>query len=474
MAHAKHGPLGAFVHEWLNLHEWGHWVGDWGISRALFLGALLIGLFLILGHQIPNLPVFTFSWLVGTSPVWILVISFIAVWRVWVWYIQSLYLSGRHPVLLEMKIPRDIFKSPRAMELAITNFNVSSGETTFLHRGWKGQVRPYFSMEIVSFGGEIHFYFWCWKNYKSVVESALYAQYPEIELHEVEDYSQKFQFDPEVHQAFATEWRLEGYGKDAGDFRINGYPFRTYVDFELDKDPKEEFKIEPFAQVLEFMSNIKPNEQVWTQIVFRKSGKQGILLVEEQDGAWKKMVEKEVEKVRTHAAIISGTAVKDVFEEIGEDEDAHRPPQPRATWRHQRQMESMERNLGKYPFEVGMRGIYFTTGELHGPTYTGMRWMWRAYGNPQYMTHIRPRRWCCDFDYPWQDVHDLRWNNQVRRALDAYRRRSFFHSPWIIPTNVFTNEMLASIWHPPSRTIAVPGLQRIAATKAEPPPNLPK
>ena len=58
-------------------------------------------------------------------------------------------------------------------------------------------------------------------------------------------------------------------------------------------------------------------------------------------------------------------------------------------------------------------------------------------------------------------------------VLDAYRRRMFFHSPWIIPTNVMTNEVLATLWHPPSRSIVVPGLQRIPATKAAPPPNLP-
>jgi len=163
----------------------------------------------------------------------------------------------------------------------------------------------------------------------------------------------------------------------------------------------------------------------------------------------------------------------EVMENAGLDPEKARPPQIRPSWRQQRMLESMERNLAKYPFEVGARGVYWTEGSLRGPIYTGFRWMWRPFGNPQYGTHLRPKRWHCDFDYPWQDWNGIRWENQTRRVHDAYRRRLFYHSPWILPTNVVTNEMLATVWHPPSATIKTPGLQRIPATKSEPPPNLP-
>jgi hypothetical protein len=277
---------------------------------------------------------------------------------------------------------------------------------------------------------------------------------------------------------FATEWRRESYLKygdkkiSASDFRINAYPIRTYVDFELDKDPKEEFKVEPLAQVLEFMGSILPNEQIWMQIVLRKCGKKGgVLNTHDEDEKWLAMVKKEVEKIRELATLVPGMeSPADI-----PDSERYRPKFPHPTESQKMQMQSMERNLGKYPFEVGMRGTYITTnGNLRGPVYTGNRWIWRPFGNPQFQTHLRPRRWHCDFDYPWQDFHDIRWVNQARRFLDAYRRRSFFHSPWIIPTNILTNEELASIWHPPSRTVMTPGLARIPATKAEPPANLPR
>jgi hypothetical protein len=111
---------------------------------------------------------------------------------------------------------------------------------------------------------------------------------------------------------------------------------------------------------------------------------------------------------------------------------------------------------------------------MRGPYYTSTRWLWKALGNPSYMSHLRPRRWHNPFDYPWQDWNDFRWNLHSRRFFDAYRRRSAFHTPWIFPSNVATTETLATLWHPPSRTVQVPGLERIPATKAEPPANLPK
>jgi len=146
---------------------------------------------------------------------------------------------------------------------------------------------------------------------------------------------------------------------------------------------------------------------------------------------------------------------------------------PRATWKQTQQLESMERNLGKHPFDVGARGIYISPTKDFGKTYWGLRWIWRPYANPQYMSQLRPRRWHNPFDYPWQDWHDVRWNQQTRRCLDAYKRRAFFYPPWETPVNMMTSEALASLFHPPSSSVKTPGINRISSTKSSPPPNLP-
>lgn len=470
---AEHGFIMSHIVWWFNLltdiKKLTDWIGDWGFSRGLFLVLVFTSELLILSHFVPNLFVFAFGWLIGTAPLWMPAALFIAFWRAWVWYVQSLYLSGRNPVLLEMLVPRDITKSPRAMETALALFSISSGENTFLARAWRGQVRPFFSFEIASFGGEIHFYIWTWANYKDEVAAAIYGQYPEVELHEVEDYASKFQLDPQKHEGFATEWRLECYhGVKPNDFNINAYQPKSYIDFELDKDPKEEFKVDPLSTILEFMGSIGKKEQMWVQLVIRKCGNVGVLYQDEMDHAWIHAVEHEVQKIRAQASILDDKTVEDLG--LGE---LKRQPQPRATWKQQEQMKTMERHLGKYPFEFGGRGIYLAEGHMHGPIYTGMRWLWKPINNPHYMAQLRPRRWHNPFDYPWQDWGNFRHNLHLRRAIDAFRRRMFFHTPWIIPTNIITNETLATMWRPPSATVKVPGLRRIPSVKAEPPANLP-
>ena len=94
--------------------------------------------------------------------------------------------------------------------------------------------------------------------------------------------------------------------------------------------------------------------------------------------------------------------------------------------------------------------------------------------NPGYLNELAPTRGSNSFDYPWQDFNGFRDRLLTRRYIDAYRRRCAFHAPWIVKHQVMTNEVLATMFHFPSESIMVPGLERISATKAEPPSNLPK
>lgn len=462
-----------------NLHEFVDWCEGWGISRALVLGIIFCGLFWVLSLEIPDIWLFSFEWIVGTAPIWAPIVLLIGAFRIWVWYSQSLFLAGRKPVLLEMKVPRDITKSPRAMEVALTNLWLSSGETTFYDRGWKGQVRPFYALEIASFGGDVHFYVWCWAAHRAFMEQAIYGQYPEVELFEVEDYASKFKLDPKKHWCFAADWRKEPhsrgdkYGK--GEFSgVDAYPLKTYVDYELDKDPKEEFKVDPMGTILELLGSLQPQEQMWISLVFRRSGKYGILITNDRDDEWRKKVKDEVDKLRVQAAVVRPEIQEDVLGHAGEH-TMQRVPQIRPSWMQGQLMQSMERNVSKLPFEVIAHGVYITSGEIRSPFFTSLRWIWKPYGNPSYSSYLRPRRWHSVFDYPWQDFHGYRRNHVIpRRFFDCYRRRGGFHTPWVLPSNILTVEELATLWRPPSRTVQTPGLERIPATKAAPPQNLPK
>jgi len=432
--------------------------GYFGISRCLFLSILFFGMLGILSIQISNLPLFAIEWLFGTAPIWIPIAAIVGAWKVWVWYVHALYISKIDSILLEVKIPRELVRSPRAMENALSKLWTDSGETTFLNRIWQGQVRPYFSFEIASFGGEVHFYIWCWRKWREVVESALYAYYPELEIVEAEDYATKFHYDPDKYECFGTDWRYEP--------RNDAYPIKTYIDFELDKDPKEEYKIDPFAEVLERLSTLKPTEQMWVQIIITqtrdKTHKHGARWWETGD-RYTSLLQGEVDKIRKDS-------LGDPNEKGGEWRRYSRMSQFRQT----ELIKAIDRNLGKHPFNVGMRGVYIADPKNFGsPGYTGIRWIWRPFGNPQYANQLRPRRWGNPFDWPWQDLFDKRWIMHHQRFFDVYRRRSHFYTPWVFPHNMMSTEVIASIWHPPTSAIVAPGLERIPAKKAEPPSNLP-
>jgi len=66
-------------------------------------------------------------------------------------------------VTLEITLPKEIMKSPLAMELFLTSVFQTSGETTFIDTMFMGKTRPWFSLEIASFGGEIKFFIWVWE-----------------------------------------------------------------------------------------------------------------------------------------------------------------------------------------------------------------------------------------------------------------------------------------------------------------------
>lgn len=431
-----------------------------GISRGLFLSTIFVGLLLVLAEVIPNFFMFAFTWVAGTLPIWLPIAAITGAWKSWIWYIQSAFVAQKEAeaILLEVKMPRELVKSPRGMDQAFQHLWLDVGETTYFHRKWTGSVLPTFSFEIVSFGGEVHFYIWTWPEWRQAVESAIYANYPEVEIFEVEDYAMKFAYDPDKTLAFCNDFRYEP--------RSDAYPLKTYVDYELDTDPKEEYKVDPLALVIEHLSNCKPDEQIWLQIVIemnkdeRQKPHGGLL---ETEGSYVGQMEEAVDELRK-----KNVEIKD------EKLEGWKRFSRVRSYRMEKQIESIERNMSKYPFNVGVRGVYMAAPETFGPMLHVMRWIWRPMGNPQYMNQLRPRRWHTPFDYPYQDLWDYRWHLHTRRFFDCYRRRGHFHAPYKLPHNMMSTEVLATLWHPISSAIKSPGVERILAKKAEPPPNLPR
>src|ERR1035437_406726 len=79
----------------------------------------------------------------------------ILTFKIWLHYVQQDFISGIDFVLLEVVPPREVLRSPKAMELFITNslyqFSYKGGKEEY----WQGAVWFWFSLEIVSLEGQV-------------------------------------------------------------------------------------------------------------------------------------------------------------------------------------------------------------------------------------------------------------------------------------------------------------------------------
>src|SRR5574343_775108 len=97
--------------------------------------------------------VLAFKYLYLLMPLWLPAIFVTLLFDSWLDYKRAKYWQNEGSVLLEIKLPKEINKSPAAMEVVINALHQTGKEGTWVDRIWKGQTRPWFSLEITSFEG---------------------------------------------------------------------------------------------------------------------------------------------------------------------------------------------------------------------------------------------------------------------------------------------------------------------------------
>lgn len=376
--------------------------------------------------------------------------------ELWLQYRRAQFFAKQTYVLLEIKRPKDVFKSPRAMEFFLNGLYQPFGEGNWYAKWWKGGARPWFSLEIVSINGEVHFFIWSRKSYKSSIESNLYSQYPGVEIYEVPDYTLPASFDPLTTGLFAAEFSLS---------KPDAYPIKTYIDYGMDKDPKEEFKVDPITPLIETLGSIGKGHQVWIQILVRahisedKDPKTGKMV----DLKWKKAAEKEVE---------------DIVKKSKGEKDAEGKLIPGTnrmlTAGESETIAALERSISKQGYDVGMRTIYMAPKEVFNGDYIGGILGGITHLNSPNLNGFRPSIAGGKFGvYPWQDRKKKKTNMLKQGVLDAYKRRAYFYPPYKGTPFVLNTEELATIFHLPGGVAATPTFARIGSKKAEAPSNLP-
>ncbi|GAI05357.1 unnamed protein product, partial [marine sediment metagenome] len=173
--------------------------------------------------------------------------------------IQERWDDSIPKIILEIRMPKEVLKPIKAMEQVFAGLHSIHDVFTWREKWIEGQFLPSISLEIVSIGGEVHFYIRAFKMFRNVIESNIYSQYPEAEIFEVEDYTKL------VPQDIPNkDWDL--WGTSFINTKPDPYPIKTYPKFELEREIKEEKRIDPLAGLLEGMASLKPGEQLWLQI----------------------------------------------------------------------------------------------------------------------------------------------------------------------------------------------------------------
>ena len=165
---------------------------------------------------------------VKTAVIWVPITCFF-LFQSWWKHVQRLeYLQNLKWVILEIKIPRDVYKTPEAMEYILANaFWQGGGIGTWFDRNWKGKLMAYSTLEIVSIEGNIYIFIRTEARFKNLVQTQIYSQYPRAEITEVDDYTKYVpKFEP------GGPWECRGFEMKLD--KDDPIPIKTYVDFGMD------------------------------------------------------------------------------------------------------------------------------------------------------------------------------------------------------------------------------------------------
>jgi hypothetical protein len=402
-------------------------------------------------------------------------LMFIYIWWVFRYrWLTMKFVEAQKTCLLEIKLPKEILKSPAGMEIFFSYF-AQSGAPNYGEAFIDGKTKPWFSCELVSIGGEVKFFIWCSQaKFKQTIESQLYAQYPNIEVHEIapeDDYTNKFYFDIGTYPMYALQ-----YGKNKK--KSDTYPIKTYIDFGLNEDPKDEYKIDPLTSVLEFLGSIRKGENLWIQILIQKHEKEdwkhGTLAKDVRD--LKNEIKAEIEKVRAEAIPKAKKG----------DEETFKFPNP--TKGQNEIIATIERNASKTPLDCMMRGIYIAEKSVFNQANIGgLIGCFRQYSSNSLNSiglglnsDVSDTRKDFARILPFLKKKNEEERDHMREdLLHAYKLRSYFQLPYKHYTHgskpfIMTTEELASIFHFPSGLVSqTPTLARVGSKKSEAPANLP-
>lgn len=378
-------------------------------------------------------------------------------------------------MVLEVTPPQVVDRTPQAMEQVFAGLHGIYSRTKWFERYRDGKVTPWISCEIVSLGGDVKFLIRCLKKHRNIVEANIWAQYPDAEMREVDDYVNS------VPRDLPNEnWNM--WGAELKLMRPDPYPIRTYEDFE---DTIEERRLDPLSSMMEIMSSLGPGEQLWFQIllqpIFGDWKEDGIAEVDKIMGK-KKPPSKGIFDIPILGDLLEFfrdfvIEFLGVFSPIGTGEAAgttkdtkfeREPTFMMLSPGQQDAVKAIERNVGKLGYKVNLRFMYVGKNEVFTKARISEFFGAIRQFNSEHLNSLVPNL-ATTPDLEMKPFAKQR-NYHRRRILDRnYRFRLFRKKSF-----TFNAEELATVFHLPGSLVAkAPSISRVEAKRAEPPHALP-
>ncbi len=394
-------------------------------------------------------------------------------WKLRLDYLRRKYGKSIKWTMLELNIPRDVLKTPKSMEqvfasLAATYSFGMHPVDIYL----EGKTEPRISFEIVGFGKGVHFYIRTPSNYRNLVESALYAQYPSAEISEAEDYTKLF---PER----MPNKKYDLWGTSFQFIKDDYYPIRTYKSFE---EPKDEKNVDPIAGITEVMSNLNEGEMIWLQYLISPTGAlTGNNWQEDGKNKIAEMVGRKIAKPKKKSPIAgAGDFARNlVIAPVRPPEWAQaKPEEKKETQRlhpgEQDTVKAIANKISKFGFETIIRFIYIDERERFSPANVAAVMGTFQQFNDQTLNSFKPAKDTITKVGGWRAKFFKKYKKRKeyarkRKLYDFYVIRRFRAAK----KPVLCTEELATLYHIPSIAVEAPKLQRLESRKGEPPANLP-
>jgi len=370
-------------------------------------------------------------------------------------------------VLLAIDIPKGNEQSPKAVENMFTYLAGAHGSINFFEKWFEGKFQVSFSYEVVSLEGYTQFLIRTPINFRNLIETSVYSQYPDAEIAEVDDY-----VDTVPHRFPDEEYDV--WGSEFIQSQHWAYPIKLYKEFEHQFGPSETQFKDPMASLMDLCSSLREGENFWFQMIVIPIG---FDWVAETD----KVVDKILGKNQSSSGVASkivewiGDASEIVYSIWGDIETKKEEKKGLSmmelTPKQKRQIEAIQEKSSKLGFEAKFRTVYIARKEImsNSKVVNGLVGYMKQFASLD-LNNLKP-----DLKYTMTRVAYFNKDSRLLTKKNSIMR-NYVNRDDTSGRNpgLYNIEELATVWHfPVEANVKAPMIQKAPGRKADSPSSLP-